>query len=49
MEVLIEELLKAKGFTTYRSPEGADQGVDILAASDTLGFGHLRICVQVKT
>ncbi|MCP3032355.1 restriction endonuclease [Halobacillus sp. A1] len=49
METLIEELLKAKGFTTYRSPEGADHGVDILAASDTLGFGHPRICVQVKT
>ncbi|SDC39088.1 restriction system protein [Terribacillus halophilus] len=49
METLIEEILKAKGFTTYRSPEGADNGVDILAASDTLGFGAPRICVQVKT
>ncbi|MGI8314932.1 restriction endonuclease [Halobacillus mangrovi] len=49
MENLIEELLKAKGFTTYRSLEGADHGVDILAASDTLGFGQPRICVQVKT
>lgn len=49
MEMLIEEILKAKGFTTYRSPEGADNGVDILASSDTLGFGSPRICVQVKT
>ncbi|WP_238538278.1 restriction endonuclease [Virgibacillus halodenitrificans] len=49
MESLIEEILKAKGFTTYRGPEGADNGVDILAASDTLGFGNPRICVQVKT
>lgn len=49
MEVLIEEILKAKGFTTYRSPEGADQGVDLLASPDTLGFGTPRICVQVKT
>ncbi|MEN0664585.1 restriction endonuclease [Caldifermentibacillus hisashii] len=49
MEILIEEILKAKGFTTYRSPEGADHGVDILAASDTLGFGNPKICVQVKT
>lgn len=39
MEVLIEEILKAKGFTTYRSPEGADNGVDILASADTLGSG----------
>ncbi|WP_411954765.1 restriction endonuclease [Alkalibacillus sp. S2W] len=49
METLIDELLKAKGFTTYRSPEGADQGVDILAASETLGFGDPKICVQVKS
>ena len=49
MEFLIEEILKAKGFQTYRSPEGADQGVDLLASSDTLGFGPPRICVQVKS
>lgn len=49
MEILVEEILKAKGFTTYRSPEGADNGVDILASSDTLGFGATKICVQVKT
>ena len=49
MEILIEEILKAKGFTTYRSPEGADNGVDILASSGTLGFGSPKICVQVKT
>jgi restriction system protein len=49
METLIEEILKAKGFTTYKSPEGADQGVDILAAADTLGFGSPKICVQIKT
>ncbi len=49
MENLIEAILKAKGFTTYRSPEGADHGVDILASADTLGFGSPRICVQVKS
>lgn len=49
MELLIEEILKAKGFTTYRSPEGADFGVDLLASSGTLGFGTPRICVQVKS
>lgn len=49
MEILIEEILKAKGFTTYRTPEGADYGIDILASSGTLGFGHPKICVQVKT
>ncbi|AYF53274.1 restriction endonuclease [Clostridium novyi] len=49
MEVLVEEILKAKGFTTYKSPEGSDNGVDILASSDILGFGSPKICVQVKT
>ncbi|MGD9677001.1 MAG: restriction endonuclease [Vulcanibacillus sp.] len=49
MEELIEEILKAKGFTTFRSPEGADFGVDLLASAGTLGFGSPKICVQVKT
>lgn len=49
MEVLINEILKAKGFTTYRSPEGADHGVDLLASPDTLGFGSPKICIQIKT
>ncbi len=49
MEDLVNELLKAKGFNTYRSAEGADHGVDILASSGTLGFGSPKICVQVKT
>ena len=46
---LVEALLRAQGYTTYRSPEGADKGVDILAATGPLGFGEPRICVQVKS
>lgn len=46
---LIEAVLQAQGYTTFRSPEGADKGVDILAGSDSLGFGQRRICVQVKS
>ncbi len=49
MEDLIYEILKAKGFTIYRSPEGADHGVDLLASPGTLGFGSPKICIQVKT
>jgi restriction system protein len=49
MAVIIEAILKAKGYTTYRSPEGADKGVDILAAPEPMGFGKPRLCVQVKT
>lgn len=49
MELLIAEILKAKGFTVYASPEGTDYGVDLLASSGTLGFDSPRICVQVKS
>jgi|SRR5215213_1345527 len=46
---LVEAILKAQGYTTYRSPEGADGGVDILAGSGPLGFGSPRLCVEVKS
>lgn len=46
---LVDAILRAKGFTTFVSPEGPDKGVDILAAPDELGFGSPRICVQVKS
>jgi restriction system protein len=49
MARLVEALLKAQGYTTYRSPEGPDKGVDILAAPGPMGFGQPRICVQVKS
>ncbi|MGF9977714.1 restriction endonuclease [Viridibacillus arvi] len=49
MEELIAAILKAKGYTVYRSPEGADGGVDLLASSGELGFGGNKICVQVKS
>lgn len=46
---LVEAILKAQGYTTYRSPEGADGGVDILAGAGPLGFGSPRLCVEVKS
>jgi restriction system protein len=46
---LVEALLKAQGYTTYRSPEGADGGADILAGAGPLGFGAPRLCVEVKS
>lgn len=49
LEDLVEAVLKAQGFTTHHSPKGPDGGIDILAAPETLGFGHPRICVQVKS
>ncbi len=46
---LVEGILKAQGYTTYLSPEGADGGADILAGSGPLGFSSPRICVEVKS
>jgi restriction system protein len=46
---LVEAILQAEGYTTYRSPEGADGGADILAAGGELGFGAPSICVEVKS
>lgn len=49
LALLVEALLKVQGYETYRSPEGPDKGIDILAAPGPLGFGTPRICVQVKS
>lgn len=46
---LVDAILTAQGYTTYRSPEGADGGVDILAGAGPLGFGAPRLCVEVKS
>lgn len=46
---LVEGILQAQGYTTYRSPEGADGGADILAGAGPLGFGSPRLCVEVKS
>jgi len=49
MAMLVEAVLASQGYTTYRSPEGPDKGIDILAAPGPLGFGQPRIAVQVKS
>ena len=49
MAWLVEKVLQAEGYTTYRSPEGPDYGIDIMAAPGPLGFGQPRIVVQVKS
>lgn len=49
MARLVEAILEAKGFLTYRTPAGPDKGVDLLAAGGALGFGSPKICVQVKS
>lgn len=46
---LVEGILQAQGYTTWRSPVGADGGADILAGSGPLGFGSPRMVVEVKS
>ena len=46
---LVAVIMRVEGYTTKVSPPGADGGVDILAASGTLGLGEDRICVQIKS
>ena len=41
LTALVEAILQAEGYSTYRSPEGADGGA--------LGFGKPQICVEVKS
>lgn len=45
---LVEAVLRARGLFTYRSPAGADGGIDVLAGGGALGMDPPRICVQVK-
>jgi restriction system protein len=49
MALLVDEILRAQGYTTLLSPPGADGGADILAGTGPMGFGETRLCVQVKT
>ena len=49
LTALVEAILQAEGYSTYRSPEGADGGADILAGGGELGFGKPQICVEVKS
>jgi restriction system protein len=46
---LVEALFQARGMATFRSPEGPDAGIDVLAGSGPLGMDPPRICVQVKS
>ena len=46
---LVDGILKAQGYVTWKSSPGTDGGVDILAGSGHLGFDNPKICVQVKS
>ena len=43
----MEAIPKAQGYTTYRSPEGADGGADILAGAGHLGWTQKELLEQL--
>jgi restriction system protein len=48
MQELVAGILRAMGYKTRISPVGPDQGKDIVASPDGLGFQQPRIVVEVK-
>lgn len=48
MQELVAGVLRAMGYQTQISPQGADRGKDIIASPDGFGFEHPRIIVEVK-
>lgn len=48
MQELVAGILRAMGYHTHVSAEGADRGVDIFASPDGLGLQEPRIFVEVK-
>jgi restriction system protein len=48
MQKLVAGILRAMGYKTKVSPEGADRGKDIIASPDALQLEHPRIFVEVK-
>ena len=49
LEYLVAEVLKASGYRTLQTRQGPDGGIDVVAGPGDLGFGHPRLCVQVKS
>lgn len=49
LERLVEGILRAQGYTTWRNGGSGDGGADILAGAGPLGFGSPRLVVEVKS
>ncbi|MEX2531417.1 MAG: restriction endonuclease [Gemmatimonadota bacterium] len=48
METLVAALLRALGYKTRVTPKGPDQGRDVVASPDGLGFQNPRVVAEVK-
>jgi restriction system protein len=49
LEHLVAEILKASGYHATETRQGPDGGIDVVAGQGDMGFGHPRLCVQVKS
>ena len=49
LEYLVAEILRASGYRALETRPGPDGGIDVVAGQGDMGFGHPRLCVQVKS
>ena len=49
LERLVASILRASGYHTIETRQGPDGGIDVVAGQGDMGFGHPRLCVQVKS
>ena len=49
LEYLVGSILRASGYHAIETRQGPDGGVDAVAGKGDMGFGHPRLCVQVKS
>ncbi len=49
LEYLVAQILRASGYSVLETRPGPDGGIDVVAGQGDMGFGHPRLCVQVKS
>ena len=49
LEYLVASILRASGYHAIETRQGPDGGIDVVAGQGDMGFGHPRLCVQVKS
>jgi restriction system protein len=49
LEYLVASILRASGCRALETRPGPDGGIDVVAGQGDMGFGHPRLCVQVKS
>ena len=49
LEYLVAGILRASGYSAQETRPGPDGGIDVVAGQGDMGFGHPRLCVQVKS